>query len=128
MNILVVDDKTSILNYLGELLTKLGYQVTLASNGLDGYEKYQKDQFDLLIIDHLMPLMNGIQLLKNIKQYQQGEQGGAIVFMTTQGKDTVKHLIEQSLCDIVIDKPIDEFHFLTLIQQVDKQNTRLASL
>ncbi|NMP33380.1 response regulator [Thalassotalea sp. M1531] len=126
MNILVVDDKASIIEHLDGLLTKRGCRVTTASNGLDGYEKYQNASFDLLVIDHLMPLMNGIQLLKNIKQHENTHT--PIIFMTTQGKDSVAELIEQQLCDFVIDKPIDEQNFLSLIEQLNKQNTRFASL
>lgn len=126
MKILVVDDKQAVLTLLSELLNSEGHEVVTAQNGLDGYEKYQNDCFDLLVIDHLMPLMDGIQLLKNISQKE--EFSPAIIFMTTQGRDNLSELIEQSLCDTVINKPIDESHFLSLIHQLNKQNTRLVSL
>ncbi|MFD2166314.1 response regulator [Thalassotalea euphylliae] len=124
MKILVVDDKSTVLNQVSSILSEQ-HQIVTACNGLDGYEKYQKEAFDLLIIDHLMPLMNGVQLLKNIKQQ---EQATPIIFMTTQGKDSVAELIEQSLCDWIIEKPLNEAEFLALIEQFDKQNTHLASL
>ncbi|REL26383.1 response regulator [Thalassotalea euphylliae] len=125
MNILVVDDNASVLAQVNGLLAGRGYRVINAKNGLDGYEKYQQQAFDLLIIDHLMPLMDGVQLLKNIRQH---DQLTPIIFMTTQGRESMKHLIEQSLCDCILDKPLDEVQFLALIAQLNKQNTRVASL
>jgi CheY-like chemotaxis protein len=126
MKILVVDDKQSVITQLSELLLAEGHEVTTAINGLDGYEKFQQNVFDLLVIDHLMPLMDGVQLLKNINQKDNAQT--PIIFMTTQGRQSQTTLIEQSLCDTVIDKPVDEQHFLSLIRQLNKQNTRLVSL
>ncbi|WP_448210953.1 response regulator [Colwellia sp. MEBiC06753] len=126
MNILVVDDKQNVLSHLAEILSANGGNITEATNGLDGYEKYQKGTFDLLIIDHLMPLMNGIQLLKNIKQHE--NDATPIIFMTTQGKSTLPELIEQSLCDWIIDKPIDDNEIISLVNQLQNTNSRLASL
>ncbi|REL35126.1 response regulator [Thalassotalea euphylliae] len=125
MNILVVDDNAAVLAQINCLLAGRGHHVTNAKNGLDGYKKYQEQPFDLLIIDHLMPLMDGVKLLKNISQ---DEHLIPIIFMTTQGRESMKHLIEQSLCDCILDKPIDDVKFLTLIAQLNKQNTRVASL
>lgn len=126
MKILVVDDKQTILTQLSELLVSNGHTITVAKNGLDGQEKYQNERFDLLVIDHLMPLMDGVQLLKNI--FQKEQIAPPIIFMTTQGRDSLSELVEQSLCDVIIDKPIDEQQFLSLIQQLNKQNSRLTSL
>tara|TARA_Y100000034_G_scaffold75010_1_gene90077 strand:- start:238 stop:627 length:390 start_codon:yes stop_codon:yes gene_type:complete len=126
MNILVVDDKQAVLSQLDNLLSPLGHTVVMANNGLDGYEKVQKEVFDLIIVDHLMPLMNGIQMLKNIKQHI--ENVPPIFFMTTQGKDNSVDLIEQSFCDMVLDKPLDETHLLSLISQLNKQNTHARYL
>ncbi|REL29962.1 response regulator [Thalassotalea euphylliae] len=125
MNILVVDDNSAVLAQINCLLAGRGHHVANAKNGLDGYKKYQEQPFDLLIIDHLMPLMDGVKLLKNISQ---DEHLIPIIFMTTQGRESMKHLIEQSLCDCILDKPIDDVKFLTLIAQLNKQNTRVASL
>ena len=51
-----------------ETLTAFGHSVSTAANGLDGFEKAQQSSFHLYIVDHLMPLMNGVTLSKNLKQ------------------------------------------------------------
>jgi len=126
MKILAIDDNQKVLTQLTELLAP-SCEVDLATNGLDAQEKMQSKKFDLLIVDHLMPLMNGVQLLKNL--HQQGKEHYIpSIFMTTQGSCSVKELLEQRLCDYIIDKPLDEIKLLSLIQQLNKQNTVCHSL
>lgn len=106
MRILLVDDKQAVQDSLVSLLSQLGYEVETATNGLDAFEKAQNANFDLYIIDHLMPLMNGVQLTKNLKQTPQCK-AIPILFMTTQGLDTVSKLEEFSQFSDVICKPVD---------------------
>jgi len=115
MNILVVDDKKSVRDYIGNLLTSLGYTVTTAVNGLDGFEKAQQTPFSLYIIDHLMPLMNGVTLSKNLKEAPSCA-GISILFMTTQGKASVANLPEFHLFDKIVSKPLNEIEFLLAVK------------
>lgn len=62
MNILVIDDNKSARDAISKLLVSLGHSVNTAVNGLDGFEKAQQMPYHLYIIDHLMPLMNGVVL------------------------------------------------------------------
>lgn len=117
MNILVVDDKKSVRDYIGNLLTSLGHTVSMATNGLDGFEKAQKAPFSLYIIDHLMPLMNGVTLSKNLKQTLSCE-ATPVLFMTTQGKASVENLPEYDLFDEIVSKPINEIEFLSAIRSL----------
>jgi CheY-like chemotaxis protein len=83
MDILLIDDKHSILDFVTALLIDSGHTVETAYNGLDAYEKAQQQSFDLYIIDHLMPVMNGLQLSKNLLNNPFTANTPAI-FMTTQ--------------------------------------------
>ncbi|MCI2285074.1 response regulator [Colwellia sp. MSW7] len=115
MNILVVDDKRSVRDYISKLLTPLGYIVSTAVNGLDGFEKAQQNPFNLYIIDHLMPLMNGVTLSKNLKQTPFCAQT-PILFMTTTDKASVENLPEVNLFNHILTKPLDEAEFLSSVQ------------
>ena len=116
MNILVVDDNKTVQEKLATLIISQGHNVDLAINGLDALGKAQQGNYQLFVIDHLMPLMNGVQLTKNLKSNQQFSSV-PVFFMTTQGSHTLKELAEFSLFDRVIDKPIDEEHFLTILTE-----------
>ena len=65
--VLVVDDEECILSLLNELLTDEGYQVNGASNGFDALKKMKKDAFDVMLVDLKLPKMDGIEVLKSVK-------------------------------------------------------------
>lgn len=115
MNILVVDDNKSVRENISKLLTSVGYTITTAVNGLDGFEKAQKESFHLYIIDHLMPLMNGANLTKNLKQTPFCAST-PVLFMTTQNKQSVENLPEFTLFNDVITKPLNETKFMSTVK------------
>lgn len=115
MHILVVDDKESVRECIGKFLTSIGCTVSTAVNGLDGFEKAQQTPFHLYIIDHLMPLMNGATLSKNLKQTPFCAET-PILFMTTQDKVSVEHLPEFNLFDGIINKPLNEAEFMSSVK------------
>ena len=65
--ILVVDDDELVLIALETLLVPSGYDVTTASSGQDALEKLNQGTFDLLMLDIIMPGMNGFELCKKIR-------------------------------------------------------------
>jgi PAS domain S-box-containing protein len=64
---LVVDDEDDLRDILSQIVSRLGIEVTQASNGRDAWEIYQKDHFDLVVSDAKMPLMSGLELLEKIR-------------------------------------------------------------
>jgi len=67
--ILVVDDSLTVREVERKLLEKEGYHVTVAVDGMDGWNALQTASFDLLISDVDMPRMNGIELVRKIKDH-----------------------------------------------------------
>jgi CheY-like chemotaxis protein len=115
MKVLVVDDKKSVRDFVSQLLVSLGYNVVTAENGLDGFEKAQNTSFQLYIVDHLMPLMNGVTLSRNLKQATFCSQT-PILFMSTQGKNSVESLPEFHLFSGIINKPLNEAEFTSQVK------------
>ncbi len=66
--ILVVEDDKDIQELIYEILNSEGYKVLTAGNGLDGYQIYKEEKLDLLILDIMMPKMDGYQLAKLIRK------------------------------------------------------------
>ena len=127
MRILVVDDKQAVLEQISSLLIKHGHQVELAHNGLDAFEKAQKGDYELYVIDHLMPLMNGLQLAKNFKQTEK-TKAVDIIFITTQDVKEVSQLPEASLFSALLPKPIDENLFIQMVETRSSANSNVHSL
>ncbi|HRS90508.1 MAG TPA: response regulator [Candidatus Marinimicrobia bacterium] len=69
-HILVVDDDKTIRMLCKEILEEAGYKVTLAADGEEALEKMDYDDFDLYLVDMVMPKMDGLELMKKIKQKQ----------------------------------------------------------
>ena len=117
MNVLVIDDNKSVRETISKFLVSLGHSVDTAVNGLDGFEKAQQTPYHLYIIDHLMPLMNGVVLSKNLKQKSFCAKT-PILFMTTQELDSIKWLPEFTLFSRVISKPFKEADFISAIKSL----------
>ena len=68
MKILVVDDEEGARELFNTILTDEGYEVTLAVNGEDGISQFKNALFDLVVTDIKMPVMDGLQLLQEIRK------------------------------------------------------------
>jgi len=66
--ILLVDDEKTMVKYLSKRLIKRGFEINIAYNGLDALEQVKAADFDVVLLDVLMPGMNGIDTLKEIKK------------------------------------------------------------
>ena len=66
--ILVVDDSLTVREVERKLLAAHGYDVTTAVDGMDGWNVLQRETFDLVLTDVDMPRMNGIELVRKIRQ------------------------------------------------------------
>jgi len=128
MRILVVDDKKLVLSQVTNLLKEFGpAEVVTAENGLDGHEKAIHNDYDLFIIDHLMPLMNGPTLVRNLKQ-KDATKHTPILFMTTQSIADVELLTEFELFDQVLNKPIDAELFSQCLDSLLSKNSEACAL
>lgn len=68
MKLLIVDDDTNIQRLYKEELEEEGYDVTIATTGKDALELFQKETFDIVTLDILMPDIDGISLLRKMKE------------------------------------------------------------
>ncbi|MFQ5855804.1 MAG: response regulator transcription factor [Anaerolineae bacterium] len=69
--ILVIDDDTTLLNLLRQSLSKAGYDVITATNGLNGLQKMYEERPDLIILDVMMPRMDGWETCQRIREMSQ---------------------------------------------------------
>ena len=67
-HILLVEDDESILFGLQDILEGQGYQISTASNGIDGLKLATENSIDLLILDIMLPGMNGLEICKKVKK------------------------------------------------------------
>jgi len=112
MRILIVEDETGIVQFLQQGLEEEGYEIATASDGLMGLEIAQKENFDLILLDWLMPKMNGLDVCKTIREKNKSTP---IIFLTA--KDTIQDTIEglKAGANDYIKKP---FSFDELVERI----------
>lgn len=69
--VLVVDDEPEILELLQYNFNKKGLQVAVARNGQEGLEMIQQDPPQIIVLDIMMPVMNGIEMCRQLRQDEQ---------------------------------------------------------
>jgi PAS domain S-box-containing protein len=118
MRILIVDDKKENLYLLETLLKGCGYEVVSASNGAEALEKLHTHDFDVIISDILMPVMDGFQLLHEVKKDEKWK-GIPFVFYTATYTDKKDEDFALQLgVDMFIRKPMDPDEFIKIIDRM----------
>ena len=112
MHILIVEDEAGIVQFLQQGLEEEGYQVTSVLDGLKGFEITQKENFDLILLDWMLPKMTGLDLCKAIRLKNNSTP---IIFLTA--KDTIQETIEglQAGANDYIKNP---FSFDELVERI----------
>jgi DNA-binding response OmpR family regulator len=112
MHILIVEDELGIVQFLQQGLQEEGYQITTANDGSKGFELIQDQKFDLILLDWMLPKINGLDLCKAIRVK---DQTTPIIFLTA--KDTVQETIEglKAGANDYIKKP---FSFEELVERI----------
>ncbi len=103
--ILLVDDDQDILEFIGYNLKKEGFEVQTASNGKDAIEVAKKMRADLIILDVMMPEMDGMETCHQIRQIS-SIKDTLIVFLTARGEDYSQIAGFDAGADDYITKPI----------------------
>ncbi len=115
IKILYAEDEKSIVLFVKILFKKNNISdVAYASNGQEALELYKKDNFDLVITDMIMPIMNGFELIENIKKINPQQ-----IFMMVTGLDNREDLIKaiKLRVNFFVDKPIKPKEFNSVLQE-----------
>ncbi len=112
--ILLVEDDINTLNGLAEILAEEGFEVTKARNARNGLNEFRKDQFDVVLVDYLLPDIDGLQLAETLLQEQPETK---IIMMTAFG--TVKNAVQAMKLGIYdyLTKPIDLDELLIILRR-----------
>ena len=102
MKILIVDDERAYTEFLSERLTRLGNLVECAADGKSALELIKINKYDLMIMDHNMPGLTGLELVKYIKK---NNISGKTV-MITGYSDINENLMKMVGVDEYITKPV----------------------
>ncbi len=115
--ILAVDDEERIINFLSSKLKASGYDVFTASNGIEGLEQAQAQEPDLIVLDLLMPKMNGLEMLKELRSFS----AVPVIILTAKGADADRIKGLQLGADDYLPKPFNPDELVARIEAVRRR-------
>ncbi|NLD35725.1 MAG: response regulator [Desulfatiglans sp.] len=135
MDILIADDNLPSRVLLARLLSKLGYSVTMASDGKEAWEILQKSNINFVITDWIMPEMDGLELCKRIRSADLGHYVYIVILTSKEEKSEMIEGLEAGADDFIV-KPYDRDELfvkirigeriLQLEKSKEEQNRKLA--
>ena len=123
MKILLAEDDSNISMIAKITLERIGkHQVTLVANGKDALELASKENFDLILLDGMMPVMDGVTVLKNLKISSLSHI--PVIFLSAKSQEAdIKEVLELGAIGY-IQKP---FEPKTMCEQIDQMLAKKAS-
>ena len=116
--LLMIEDDTRLANMVGEYLRQSGYGFTHATDGISGIDALQNNPPDLVILDLMLPDMDGLEVCRRIKN-QGGEASKTAVLMLTAKGDPMDRIVGLELgADDYLPKPFEPRELLARIRAV----------
>jgi CheY-like chemotaxis protein len=115
--ILVVDDQPRNIELLEAYLVPQGYEILKAANGEEALEKLDGNQIDLILLDVMMPGMDGFEVIRRVRQ-DTAQRQLPIILVTAlrETEDRVKGI--EAGCDDFISKPVDKMELLARVRSL----------
>jgi two-component system alkaline phosphatase synthesis response regulator PhoP len=115
VKILLVDDEPDIVEFLGYNLKKEGYDIFTANNGADAIEIAKREKPNLIVLDVMMPAMDGIETSREIRA-QKGLEDVLVAFLTARSEDYTQIAGFEVGGDDYITKPVKPRVFISRVK------------
>lgn len=124
MNVLVVDDEMLIRNVIKDYLENEGYEIFEAENGLEAIRVFKEEKIDLIILDIMMPKMDGYETLKELRKL-----GETPVIMLTAMKEELDKLHGFDLgVDDYVTKPFSPKEVVARVKAILKRDGKIKEI
>lgn len=117
MKILIVDDEKDLTNLIRVNLESEGFECIVAYNGAEGIEKVANELPDLILLDIKMPVMDGYEVLEELKEHHQTASIPVIMCTTVRGEENIKKAYELGASGYII-KPFEMYEIVEKIQEM----------
>ena len=122
--ILIMEDETAIQSVLYELLTDAGYEVSLASDGLEGISLFQSQSFSLILLDIMMPKIDGYAVCEFIRK----KSRIPIIMLTAMDEEEAQIRAFELQVDDYITKPFNPLELVARVKSQLRRYTQLGNL
>lgn len=117
IKILLIDDEEDVLEFLDYILKKEGFKVELAKNGKEGLKKAAIFEPNLILLDRMMPEMDGIETCKELRRQEKFDKT-KIVFLSARGEEDMQIEGLDTGADDYISKPIKSKLLVSKIKSI----------
>lgn len=131
MNILVAEDDFISRKLVTNILKDLGYNVIVAQDGMDAWQLYENSPTRLMVVDWLMPRMDGIELVKRVRAAEGPEYTYIIMLTANVGQRENYYVAMEAGVDDFLAKPLDRIELevrLSVAQRIIRASSRIQSL
>ncbi len=115
--ILVVEDEPDFLDTLVERLELEGYKVSTATDGFTGLEKARTELPDLIILDLLLPKLNGFKFTRLLK-FDESYKHIPIIIISARVEESDKQLAMEVGADLYVTKPFDNTYLMENVKRL----------
>jgi two-component system alkaline phosphatase synthesis response regulator PhoP/two-component system response regulator VicR len=117
--ILAVDDERHIVRLVQVNLERQGYEVVTAFDGKEALEKVESENPDLIVLDVMMPYMDGFEVLQNLKK-NQATRDIPVIMLTAKAQDADVFRGWQSGVDCYLTKPFNPMELIAFVRRIFK--------
>ena len=118
MKILVIEDNESVASMIGMFFLKEGIKGEFVTDGLEGYNRYKSDEWDALIIDWMLPSMDGVTICRKIREEKSTVP---IIMLTAKDSESDQVLGLEMGADDYVTKPFSPLALMARIKAVTRR-------
>jgi two-component system alkaline phosphatase synthesis response regulator PhoP/two-component system response regulator VicR len=115
--ILAVDDEKHIVRLVQVNLERAGYEVVTANDGKEALQKVQEEKPDLVVLDVMMPYMDGFEVLQNLRRNPSTREI-PVIMLTAKAQDADVFKGWQSGVDCYLTKPFNPMELLSFVKRI----------
>jgi two-component system alkaline phosphatase synthesis response regulator PhoP len=123
--ILVIDDEPDILTVVSLRLKKLGYQVLTAADGKQGLDTIRREKPDLVLLDLVMPFMNGTEVCRHVRNDPALKHIPIILFTASRCAAMTDERLKPLGADDCIIKPFEPEEFVAKVERILAQGAKV---
>ena len=127
IKVLIVDDTRTVRHQLKSLVSEMGFEVDEAADGVEALTKIREDNPHIVLMDIMMPNMDGIECCRQIKG-DPATRDAKVVMVTNKGEYQKVTESFKARCDDYIMKPIQESELREKIEEMAKRVNAIMTL
>ena len=118
MKILLIDDDDSLLTIFNTAFQKNGFQTTTATDGASGMEKAKNEDFDLILVDQILPDMRGNDIVKTLKALERTKNTPLLILSNFGQNELIEEAMRFGATDYILKYQIEPDDLVKKVREV----------